>query len=159
MFPTDVTISQTLSKNRMMTVAATFTLAHQIANAGFPMPEIVVYTPDGNLTVGEAIARNHVNLSDKYPFHFIWLDPDGEPIDWAGVECAAFVPIKGAPIQFLSKLLSSPIGQKVMGTNAGTEADVWRFICSAAQTPAVQAKYATMMKGVVNTLDNIIGVR
>lgn len=158
MFPTDVTISQTLSKNRLMTTAAVFTLAHQIANAGFKMPEIVVYTPEGNLTVGDAISRGHVNLVDKYPFHFIWLDPDGEPIDWTGVECAAFVPTKGRPTEFLSKLLSSPIGRKTMGTNAGTEADVWAFIRSAAQTPAAQAKYAALMRSVVNTLDNIIGV-
>lgn len=157
-FPTDVMISQTLSKNRIITVAAAFAIAHQISNAGFRMPEIVTYTPDGNLTVGEAIARGHVNLTDKYPFHFIWLDPDGEPIDWTGVECSAFAPVKGRPTEFLSKLLTSPIGQKTMGTNAGTEADVWAFIRSAGQTPAAQAKYAALMRSVVNTLDNIIGV-
>lgn len=159
MFPTDVTISQTLPKNRMLTLASALAIAGQIYNAGFMKPTIVVYTPDGNQTSDQAIANGHVNLTDKYPFHFIWLDEDGEPLSYEGVECAAYIPVKGQPTQFLSKLLTTPAGRRVMGEVAGTEADVWTYIRSAAQNQQAQPKYATLMKGVVNTLDNIIGVR
>lgn len=157
MFPTDITISQTLPKSRLMTLSAALIVAQQIHNAGFLKPVVVVYTPEGNQTSDQAIANGHINLSDKYPFHFIWLDEDGEPLDMVGQECAAFVPVKGRPTEFLSKVLGTPAGKRIMPGNLGTEFDVWTYIRSAAQNQTAQLKYANLMRTVINTLDNIIG--
>lgn len=157
MYPTDITISQTLPKARNITVAAAIKVAESFYSAGFLKPDIVVYTPEGNQTLHQALAGEHVNLTDKYPFHLIWLDEDGEPLDMVGQEAAAFIPVKGRPTEFLSRALKTPAGQRIMPRNLGLESDVWTYIRSAAQNQVAQPKYANLMRAVVNTLDNIIG--